>query len=234
MNLTFLRSFMLCGGLVLLAGCATPGARSPLGIVAADPALRVPVAREAPGGIPLQLVVAAPSGPALIDGLRVVARPGDGSLAVLEGVRWADPAPRMIQDALVDALRRSGFLAVERQGQGLRGDLQLNLQLRRFEVDYRDPAQARGEVELVAILIHVASGRAAASKQFAASESVGDRSASAGAQALLRAGSKALAETAEWVVQRALQESVSRPRSHGESAGGDSIRSDADTGVPRG
>lgn len=199
---------LIAAGLALLAGCATPGARKPLAIVAAEPALQVEPRVDDPAVIALQLTVAAPSSPALIDGLRVVVRSEADSLAVLEGVRWADPAPRMIQDALVDALRRAGFLAVERQGQGLRGDLQLNLQLRRFEVDYRDRAQATGEVELVAILIDVGSSRAIVSQRFAARETSRDREPVAGAQALLRAGAKALAETVDWVVSNAGQRAV--------------------------
>lgn len=202
----FAHTIVLLGaGLALLAGCAGPGARAPLAIVAAEPALQVPSRPGEPAAIALQLTVAAPSSPALIDGLRVVVRSDPGSLAVLDGVRWADPAPRMVQDALIDALRRAGFLAVERQGQGLRGDLQLNLQLRRFEVDYRDPAQATGEVELVAILIDVGSSRALASQRFAARETSRDRAPAAGAQALLRAGAKALTQTVDWVLSNAGQ-----------------------------
>ncbi len=182
---------LACG---VLAACVG-GARKPLEIVALAPstAIRATV----PIAIDRQLVVATPSAPAMFDGSRIVARPRPGELAYLSGVAWPDSAPRMLQDALVEALSASGLRAVARQGQGLRGDWLLNLQIVRFEVDY-SAGEAAGRVEIEALLVDARSGRALARKRFEDAVPAPRGDSRVGAEALLSATRGVIAGIAEW------------------------------------
>jgi cholesterol transport system auxiliary component len=190
---------LLC---LLLTGCVGLASKPPLQIVAGAELLRSEPAATPKPRIDRQLTVALPSAMALLDGERVVARHGAGELAYLAGVAFPDNAPRLLQDGLIEALQRTGFGAVERQGSGLRGDLSITLQLQRFEVDYSDSERPRGRIELQALLIDSRSGRALDSRRFEAAEAVAGDSAADGARALLSGSVRVLAEIAGWTAER--------------------------------
>lgn len=183
-------------GCLMLAGCLGT-ARKPLEIVAPAPAVAPAV--PAPAAIDRQLVVALPSSTAMLDGSRVVARPRPGELAYLSGVALPDSAPHMLQDAVVEALSASGLRAVARQGQGLRGDWSLNLQLLRFEVDY-SAGEAAGRVEIEALLVDARNGRAIARQRFTEATAAPRGDSRAGAEALLSAAQDAVSAIVGWIV----------------------------------
>jgi ABC-type uncharacterized transport system auxiliary subunit len=139
----------------------------------------------------------------MFDGRRVVARHGDGELAYLSGVSLPDSAPAMLQDALIAQLQEAGFRAVERQGNGLRGDLVVNLQLQRFEVDYSDSRQPRGRVQLQVLLIESRSGRALGSQGFSADRAAAASDAEQGVRALLAASVEVMVQAGDWLVEAA-------------------------------
>jgi cholesterol transport system auxiliary component len=185
---------------LLLAGCIGGKARVPLQVIAAP----TPVALSTPAPtIDRQLTVATPSAAAMFDGRRVVARHGDGELAYLSGVSLPDSAPAMLQDTLISQLQVAGFRAVERQGNGLRGDLVVNLQLQRFEVDYSDSRQPRGHVQLQVLLIDSRSGRALGSKGLSAEHVASASGAEQGVRALLAASAEVMVQAADWLVEAA-------------------------------
>ena len=101
-----------------------------------------------------QLQVPRPHASELLDSPRIVVRPADGELQVYHGAIWAQPAPDLVQDAVLHAFEDSGRIAgVARRGGGISGDYELVLDLRRFESDYAGGATPSADVQIVAKLI---------------------------------------------------------------------------------
>lgn len=201
---------------LLLVGCSVLAEREPPRVVAA--ALSRPSAPATPL-LPLQLMVALPTSPALLDSERVLVRPRSGEFALLQGTVWPDRATRLWQDRIVETLQRdAGLLAVERQGSGFRGDLLLATSLQRFELDYAaDPAEAG--VEFVATVIDVASARAVGQRRFAADAALIGREPLAAARQLQALQQAQIDDLLSWL--RALLATLPAP---GETSGSAAAR----------
>jgi cholesterol transport system auxiliary component len=101
-----------------------------------------------------QLQIPRPHASELLDSPRIVVRPSDGELQVYHGAIWAEPAPDMVQDAVLHAFEDSGRIrGVARRGSGVAGDYELLLDIRRFQSDYAGGSVPNAEVEIVAKLI---------------------------------------------------------------------------------
>jgi cholesterol transport system auxiliary component len=84
----------------------------------------------------LGLTVVRPRAPAALDTDRIAVLDAGSRFDYYTGVRWAEPAPQMLQQNLVDALERSGrFAAVFAAPARVPAELMLDVELRRFEVD---------------------------------------------------------------------------------------------------
>jgi cholesterol transport system auxiliary component len=145
------RTTLLALALASLAGCGIVPKKEPI-------ALYAPEARVQPDAswpsVPWQLQITRPHASELLDSPRIVVRPADGELQVYHGAVWAEPAPDLVQDAVLRAFEDSGKIqGVARRGGGVAGDYELSLDLRRFESDYAGGATPNADVELVAKLI---------------------------------------------------------------------------------
>jgi cholesterol transport system auxiliary component len=84
----------------------------------------------------LGLTVVRPRAPAALDTDRIAVLDAGRRFDYYAGVRWAEPAPQMLQQNLVDALERSGrFAAVFAAPARVPAELMLDVELRRFEAD---------------------------------------------------------------------------------------------------
>lgn len=131
------------------------------------------------GGQPLELalVVARPRASAALDTDRLaVVQPGRG-FDYFAGVRWAEPAPSMLQQLLVQALAADGrFATTVAAPSRVPTELLLDLELRRFEaVDAGEGHAPRVDVELQASLVDLRNGRRIASFSAAASATASER-----------------------------------------------------------
>jgi cholesterol transport system auxiliary component len=70
---------------------------------------------------------------------------------------WTDAAPAMIQSLLVESLQSSGrVMAASRDTLSIRGDVELRIDVRHFEADYRGGQELPTvEIELGLILVRV-------------------------------------------------------------------------------
>ncbi|GAP65656.1 putative lipoprotein [Mizugakiibacter sediminis] len=119
---------------------------------------------------PWQLRVDTPQADRLLDGSRIAVVPQPGRITVYKGARWAAPAPRLLRDRLIDALRAGGRLAgVSSDGEGLYTEYRLDSQLRAFQSEYRD-GRPVAVVRLDAILVDVARNRGVATRSFLAEQ----------------------------------------------------------------
>lgn len=187
---------LLC---LLLGGCIGLSGKPPLAVVA--PAAGGVAVDSAADALPQQLLVALPQAGELLDSRRVLTRTEDGEMALLAGVAWPERLPALLQGALVEALQRVPFRAVERVGSGVRGDLVLNVTVHRMEVDY---AAGEAVVEFEALLV-AQGGRALGSRRFRAVASLDQREALPASQALLGLSQRLLGDCVDWVVATSRQ-----------------------------
>jgi cholesterol transport system auxiliary component len=91
--------------------------------------------------LPLALAVSPPRAAASLDTERIAVVQPDSRFDYFSGVRWAEPAPRMVQQMLVRALAADGrFATVVAAPSRVPADLALDVELRRFEASYAGDA----------------------------------------------------------------------------------------------
>lgn len=136
-----------------------------------------------PEGLPVvdwQLVVEEPSTAKGIDTDRIAIAPHPLEVKYLAGSRWADRAPRMIQQLLIQSFENSEkIVSVGRQSIGLRSDFVLKTELREFQAEKTPDGGTQVRVRLNLKLVRQAVGMIVASESFesvkpAASEKVPD------------------------------------------------------------
>ena len=102
-----------------------------------------------------QLTIATPVASADLDSTRVALSRQPGTIEYFADGAWADNAPNLIQNRLVEAFEINGAIkAVGREAAGLQPDLVLQTELRDFQAEYVDAeAPPKGHIRLTAKLI---------------------------------------------------------------------------------
>jgi cholesterol transport system auxiliary component len=164
--------------LATLAGCSTiVGKKETLSLYAPEATVQPDAAWPQ---VRWALQIPRPHASELVDSPRIVVRPSDGELQVYHGALWAEPAPDLVQDAVLRAFEDSGRIGgVARRGSGVNGDYELLLDIRAFESDYAGGATPNADVEIVAKLVANRSNTVLATRTLkqrvpAASTKVGD------------------------------------------------------------
>jgi len=127
-----------------------------------------------------QLVVEEPSTAKGIDTDRIAIAPSVLEVKYLAGSRWADRAPRMVQQLLIQSFENSKkIVSVGRQSIGLRSDYVLKVELREFQAEKTADGGTVAHVRVNLKLVRVALGQIVGSESFdfskpANSESVPD------------------------------------------------------------
>jgi cholesterol transport system auxiliary component len=143
--------------------------------------LAAPAGAPAAAGVAAAIAVARPTAPPSLDTDRIaVDLPGHG-FDYLAGVRWADAAPRMLQQLLAEALKSGGgFATAVTAPSRVPADLLLDVEVDRFEARYAAPDSSPTVVVSIDVnLINVRSGDRLASfvSSASATASRNDRSA---------------------------------------------------------
>ena len=116
-----------------------------------------------------QLVVEEPSTAKGIDTDRIAIAPHPLEVKYLAGSRWADRAPRMIQQLLIQSFENSQkIVSVGRQSIGLRSDFLLKIELREFQAEKTPEGGTQVRVRLNLKLVRQAVGMIVASQSFEA------------------------------------------------------------------
>jgi cholesterol transport system auxiliary component len=127
---------------VLLAGCGSLGGPK-VAIKVYSPPTQVRVDPAWPR-VDWSLSVGATAGLEALDSPRIAVRPTPNELQTYKGAAWADNAPDMLRNAIVEGFEESGRIgSVTRVGGGSgseRADLGLHLEVRAFEGDYASGA----------------------------------------------------------------------------------------------
>lgn len=178
------RTAALAALALLLAACA--GApRETFDLTADAGALRSVALRGGPA-----IYVPEPAAVAPTSSDRIVVRAADDSVAVLPGVQWSDPLPRLFQRRLIEAMQQCGLSASANLGAPTR----LRADVRRFEIDIaRDLAVIEVSVELVD-----SGGRARAARIFVEEWPAPDHVGSQAARALSDAAARIALRIGRW------------------------------------
>jgi len=148
------------------------------------------------------LLVAKPAASQLYDNDRIVVRPDSGEITVYKGAAWPQTATEMVQDALLRRFEDSGrILSVSRPGAGVRGEYQLQTDLRVFESKYTSPGRPEVQVEIYARLVHTADGEVAAARNFRETEAPASEDVGAVVNAFGAALGRASSQVAGWTLQ---------------------------------
>ena len=197
-------------GLERMTGGATAKARL---LIYDLTALRAPEPSAVPSS--LQLVIPDPSALAALDSERIQTITVNGVYASVPDAQWSDSLPKVLQMKLLRSLEDAGrFAGVSRPFEGVTSDIQLLLDIRRFEIS----PSLTAEVEIGCKLIGENS-RIIATRAFCASAPVGGPGAPAAVSALDQAFAQAGAQLLSWTALEARQISVPRSTSGKRSSG---------------
>jgi phospholipid/cholesterol/gamma-HCH transport system substrate-binding protein len=163
-----------------------------------------------------QLVVADPIALAALDSERIQMVSANGSYASLPDAQWSDALPKLIQLKLLRALEDAGgFAGVSRPMEGVTGDLQLVLDLRKFQIG----PNLAAEVEIGSKLLG-SNGRIVATRTFRASLPAEGHGAPASVAALDKAFNQVGGDLLVWTAQAANEPSAPRAVAPKRSGGG--------------
>lgn len=151
---------------VTLAGCSLPdlGSGPPPDLYVLSPKSTFP---EDLPTVEWQLVVEEPSTAKGIDTDRIAIAPSALEVKYLAGSRWADRAPRMVQQLLIQSFENSKkIVSVGRQSIGLRSDYVLKVELREFQAEKTAEGGTVAHVRVNLKLVRVALGQIVGSESF--------------------------------------------------------------------
>jgi len=151
--------------LLLLSGCLSLGGDAKVTLY--SPQIQVAAQPDWPT-VNWALVVVRPLASEALDSERVAVRPVSDVMQVYKGAIWSDPAPDLLQNALVNAFEDSGrIVAIGREQSGTHGAFALQLDMRQFEAVYTAADQPPSiVVSLQAKLFERPSNRVLAMKLF--------------------------------------------------------------------
>lgn len=161
--------------------------------------LTTPALSASPGrAARTQILIPEPSALKALDGENIAVRPTPGSVQFLDGARWSDRLPLIVQARLVEAFQHSGRVSgVGKPGEGLAIDYQIVTDIRAFDIRV-DEARERAEVEIFVRVLDDRNGVVRAARSFTASAPAIGAGSEALAAALDRAFASAAADIVDW------------------------------------
>ncbi len=182
-----LTALMLVAG-AMLAGCGGPTPTT------FD--LSAPSGFGKVGGSRAVMVVAEPTAVQALDSDRVIVRDSSGALSFVGGAQWADRIPALVQARLIQTFENASRVAfVAAPGQRIQPDVQLNTNIRSFNID---AASGMAVVEITARIVGDQSGKIQRARLFSARVPAGAVDGAGATQALDRALSQVLIEIVRW------------------------------------
>jgi len=150
----------------------------------------------------IEVVVEEPMASGALTTERIMIRPGALQAQYLPGVRWADPAPEMLQTLLLRSLTATGALgSVGRRPVGTIGDYVVLSELTDFQAETTDETDtATIRLRLMVRLVHERDARVIANRTFEVTETAGSSEIDAVVAAFDRASGRMLSEIVPWIL----------------------------------
>ena len=160
-----------------------------------------------------QLVVEEPSTAKGIDTDRIAIAPSSLEVKYLSGSRWADRAPRMVQQLLIQSFENSKkIVSVGRQSMGLRSDFVLKTELREFQAEKTAEGGTVVRVRLNLKLVRPALGQIVASQSFESVKPANSENVPDIVQAFDDAVGAVLKRSVSWTIKAGEENKKSRPK----------------------
>lgn len=174
---------------VLLAGCGGGATPTTFDLSAPSNFGRV-------GGSRAVMVVAQPTAVQALDSDRVIVKDSTGALSFIGGAQWADRIPALVQARLIQTFENASRIgSVSGPGQRITPDVQLNTDIRNFNID---AASGTAVVEITAKIVGDRTGQIQRARLFSARVPAGAVDGPGATQALDRALSQVLIEIVRW------------------------------------
>ncbi|SDH93810.1 cholesterol transport system auxiliary component [Pseudomonas delhiensis] len=165
----------------------------------------LPAQQQPPRATPAvdwSLRVLAPRASQVLDSNRIAVQPRGDLLSVYKGARWADGAPPLLRDRLLDAFRADGRIqALSSDEVSLQADLELGGDLRAFQGEYRDKG-VEAVVILEARLVRSATQRIVATRRFEVRQPAAGEKVPEVVTAFGQATDRLAAEVVGWTLQQ--------------------------------
>ena len=194
------RRLMAALGLAIgLAGCASLLTDPPKPLYQITPKSTFPAGLPHIGG---QLLVDVPLAPGGLDTRRIALTRSPVSLDYFADGEWTDPAPRLVQTALLESFENSHTVtALDRETIGLGADFVLKSELRHFEAVYDSPnGPPQVWVVLNVRLVKMPERRIVAEQSFEARYPAAANNLPAVVLAFDEALGKVMKETVTWTI----------------------------------
>ena len=190
----------------LLAGCSVLPQAAPVDLYQLPSALpqRLPSAdQSAPR--PESLRVMRPTAGTLLAGQRIIVLPAGDRVSHYKGAQWSEPAPLLLRNRLLDALRSQARLAtLSSDDRMLQADFELDGELRAFQSIYQDGLpQVLLRLELR--LVRTATQRVVASYHFEQRQPATGSALPAVVSAFGQASDRLALQVADWSVEQITQ-----------------------------
>lgn len=186
---------------LLLGGCSSllNVQRQPFTIY--SPHYNGAAATAAGAHVDWQLIVETPLASDTLETARMLVMPTPGVLEVFPGARWSDPAPALLRGLVVQGFEDSGRIVGIGSGtSGLRGDYALAIELRDFQVEYRNGAP-QAAIRFQARLLDYTSNRVLAAQAFAAQAPAAGTDAASAFVAFEAALDTVIPQLVDWTLQ---------------------------------
>jgi phospholipid/cholesterol/gamma-HCH transport system substrate-binding protein len=141
-----------------------------------------------------QLIIAEPTSLIMFETRKILVRPGGNEDPTFANADWSDSTPKLVHEKIMQAFENAG-LAVARPSEGVPGENQLFIDLRKFQLSMSPTPTA--EVEFGAKIVST-NGRLLESRVFETSVPVKAVNASATVDALNEAFGKCAIELVRW------------------------------------
>jgi cholesterol transport system auxiliary component len=152
--------------LALLGACTLMPQREPIHLYALPASPLDATAPSDAASVDATLRLATPQAGGLLDSARIVVIPEPHRPSVYQGARWADAAPVLIRNRLLDAFQEDGRVSrLVHTDAPLPADLELFSDLRAFQSEYVD-GLPQAVVRLEVRLVDAQSQRLLASRRF--------------------------------------------------------------------
>lgn len=190
----------------LLAGCSVLPKSAPVELYQLPSALPQPaVGAGGSAQRPESLRVTRPAAGSLLAGQRIIVLPAGDQVSHYKGAQWSEPAPLLLRNRLLDALRSDGRIAqLSSDDRMLQADFELDGELRAFQSVYRD-GSPQVLLRLDLRLVRPATQRIVASRRFEQLQPASDSALPAVVSAFGQASDRLALQVADWSVEQIAQ-----------------------------
>ena len=144
-----------------------------------------------------QLAINEPVTVQALDSDRIIIKDTAGSISFLPNGQWADRLPRLVQARVIQTFENASYIGrVNRPGDRIVSDHQLNIEIRDFQID---SGTGEAVVSLSVKLINDRTGRVMSARLFSARVPASAIEAATAAPALDQALSQVMSEIVRWV-----------------------------------